>query len=107
MANIHMRKCSVSSNHWGFSGGSVVKHPPANAGAERDAGSVPESGKYPGLGNGNPLQYSYLENFMDRGAWWAEEPGGLQSMGSQKSRLQLSTYTSLIIREIQIKTTVR
>ena len=85
----------------------MVKHPPANAGAERDAGSVPESGKYPGLGNGNPLQYSYLENFMDRGAWWAEEPGGLQSMGSQKSRLQLSTYTSLIIREIQIKITVR
>ena len=53
----------------------MAKHPPANAGAERDAGSVPESGQYPALGNGNPLQYSYLENSMDRGAWWATVHG--------------------------------
>ena len=37
----------------------------------RDPGSVPESGRCPGEGNGNPLQYSCLENPMDRGAWWA------------------------------------
>ena len=49
----------------------VVKNPPANAGDRRDAGSVPGSGRSPGGGHGNPLQYSCLENPMDRGAWWA------------------------------------
>ena len=49
----------------GFPGGSVVKNPPANAG---DAGSIPGSGRSPGVGNGNPLQYSCLENLTDRGA---------------------------------------
>ena len=52
----------------GFPGGSVVKNPPANAG---DAGSVPGSGRSPEGGNGYPLQYSCLENPMDRGAWRA------------------------------------
>ena len=63
----------LNSNE-GFLGGSVVKNPPANAG---DAGLIPGSGRSPGEGNGNPLQYSCLGNPMDRGA------GGLQSMGSQ------------------------
>ena len=49
----------------------VVKKLPANAGDIRDAGSIPKSGRSPGEGNGNPLQYSCLENPMDRGAWWA------------------------------------
>ena len=51
----------------------VVKNPPANAGDIRDMGSVPgsgASGRSPGGGHGNPLQYSCLENPMDRGAWW-------------------------------------
>jgi len=52
----------------GFPDGSVVKNVPAKAG---DAGLIPESGRYPGGGNGNPLQYYCLENLMDRGAWWA------------------------------------
>ena len=52
----------------GFPGGSVVENPPANAG---DAGSVPGLGRSPGVGNGNPVQYSSLGNPMDRGAWWA------------------------------------
>ena len=52
----------------GFPDGSVVKTPPANAG---DAGSIPESGRSPGEGDGNLLQYSWLGNPMDRGAWWA------------------------------------
>ena len=47
-----------------------VKNLPANAGAIRDAGSIPGSGRSPGEGNGNPLQYSCLENPMDGGAWW-------------------------------------
>ena len=55
-------------NTLGFPGDSVVKNPLANAG---DAGSIPGSGKFPREGNGNPLQYSCLENPMDRGAWWA------------------------------------
>ena len=55
----------------GFSGGTVVRNPPANVGEARDAGPIPESGRSPGEGNGNPLQYSCLGNPIDRGAWWA------------------------------------
>ena len=55
----------------GFPGGSVVKNPPANAGDARDVGSIPGSGRFYGEGNSNLLQYSCLENPMDRGAWWA------------------------------------
>ena len=51
-----------------FSGGSVVKNLPTNAG---DASSIPELRRSPGKGNGNPLQYSCLGNPIDRGAWWA------------------------------------
>ena len=47
----------------------MVKNPPANAGDVRDVGSIPLSGKSPGEEHGNPLQYSCLENPMDRGAW--------------------------------------
>ena len=57
-----------------FPSGIVVKNPPTNAGDARDAGLIPGSGRSPGVGNGTPLQYSCLENPMDRGAW--------QSMGS-------------------------
>ena len=57
--------------------GSEGKESAYNAG---DLGSIPESGRSPGEGNGNPLQYSCLENPMDRGS------GGLQSMGSQRVR---------------------
>ena len=53
----------------------MVKNPPDNAGDSRDAGSLPGSGRSPGVGNGNPLQYSCLENSMDRGAWWVTVPG--------------------------------
>ena len=56
----------------GFPGGSVVKDPPESAG---DLGSIPGSGRSPGGGNGNPLQYSCLENAMDRGAWQATVHG--------------------------------
>ena len=56
----------------GFPGGTVVKNPPASAG---DAGSIPGSGRSPGDGNGNPLQYSCLGNLMDRGAWWSTVHG--------------------------------
>ena len=49
----------------------MVKNLPANAGDARGAGSIPGLGRSPGEGNGNPLQFSCLENSMDRGAWWA------------------------------------
>ena len=55
----------------------MVKNPPANVG---DVGSIPGSGRSPGGGNGNSLQYSYWE------IPWTAESGGLQSMGSQKSQ---------------------
>ena len=51
-----------------FPSGSVVKNPPANT---EDMGSIPGSERSPGEGNGNPLQYSYLENAIDGGAWWS------------------------------------
>ena len=60
-----------------FPGGSVVKNPPASAGDARDTGLIPGLGRSPGVGNGNLLQYSCPENP------WTEEPGGLQSLGSQ------------------------
>ena len=48
----------------------VLKNLPANAGDTGDTDSIPGSGKSPGGGHGNPLQYSCLENPVDRGAWW-------------------------------------
>ena len=53
----------------------MVKNPPANAINTGDSGSVPKLGRSPGGGNGNPLLYSYLENPMDRGAWWSTVHG--------------------------------
>ena len=52
----------------GFPGGSVVKNLPGSAGNRRDTGSIPGSGRSPGVGNGNLLQYSRLKNSMNRGA---------------------------------------
>ena len=62
----------------------VVKNLPAHAGAAGETGLIPGSGRSPGGGNGNSLQYSYWE------IPWTAESGGLQSMGSQKSQIQLS-----------------
>ena len=56
----------------------LVKNPPADSG---DMGSIPGSGRSPGGGNGNPLQYAYLRNLMDRGAWWATVHGGHKKVG--------------------------
>ena len=64
---------------WGFPRGSVVKNPPANARDTGDKDLMCGSGRSPGGGNGNPLQYSCLENFMDRGAWWATVHGVTKS----------------------------
>ena len=53
----------------------VVKNPSDNVGDIRDASSIPGLGRSPGGGHGNPLQYSYLENPIDRGVWWATVHG--------------------------------
>ena len=71
-------------------GGSEVKASASNA---RDPGSIPGLGRSPGEGNGNPLQYSCLENPMDRGAWQATVHR------VAKSRTRLSDFTSLHFRE--------
>ena len=57
----------------------VVKKALANVGDRRDAGSIPGLGRSPGGGRGNPLQYSCLENPMDRGAWWNIAHGVVKS----------------------------
>ena len=62
----------------------VVKNPPADTGDKRDMGSIPESGKSPEGGHGNPLQFSCLKNSMDRRAWQATVHG------VAKSRKQMS-----------------
>ena len=74
---------SPSSVGWFFPDCSAVNNQLANA---RDVGSIPGSGKSPGGGHGNPLQYSCLENPMDKGAWWA-------IYGVTKSRTWLSRHT--------------
>ena len=74
----------------GFPSGSVVKNPPANAGG---VGSIPRLGRFPGEGNGNPLQYSCLGNPMDRGAWQATVHG------VAKSRTRLSDELTRTTKE--------
>ena len=70
-----------------FPGGSVVKNPVANARDTGEPGSILESGRWPGVGNGNPLQYSCLENSVNIGAWQATVSE------SVKSQTCLSTHT--------------
>ena len=67
----------------------MVKNPPANAGNARDTDSVPGSGRSPGEGNGNSLQYYYLENPMDRGVWWAT----VHEVAKSQARLSTHTQT--------------
>ena len=67
------------STYLGFPCCSVVKNLPDKEGDAGDSGSIPGSGRVPGVGNGNPLQYSCLGNPMDRGAWQATVPGVTES----------------------------
>ena len=70
----------------------MVKNLPANARDIRDAGLIPGSGRSPGGGHGNPLQYACLENPMDRGAWQAT----VHEIAKSQTRLkQLSMYVAL------------
>ena len=62
----------------------MIKNPPANAGDTRDSGLIPGLGRFPGVGNDNPLHYFCLENFM--------EPGGLQSMGVTRVNMHICMH---------------
>ena len=75
----------------------MIKNLAANAGDIRDVGSVPELGRSPGEGHGNPLQYSCLENPMDRGAWWATVHKVAKSQTQLK---QLSIHTLMPLRSL-------
>ena len=66
---IIMKKEHIVLNTWGFPRGSAGKESASNAGDIGDVGSIPQSGKSPGGENGNPLQYPYLKNPMDKEAW--------------------------------------
>ena len=72
----------VMSSHWlkGFPGGTVVKNLPTNAEDARDVGSISGLGRSLVAGNANPLQYSCLDNSMDRGAWQAIVHGVIKSL---------------------------
>ena len=73
----------------------VVKNPPANAGNLRDMGFIRGSGRAPGGGNDNPLQYSCLENPMERGAWWATAHGVAESW-TQVRLLSMHAHKSVL-----------
>ena len=98
LENPHEQRCLAGCSPWGrkesdtterlkhstgglraSQGALVVKNPPANAGDARDMGLIPGSERSPGGGNGNPFQYSSLENSMGRGAWWATIHGVTKS----------------------------
>ena len=77
----------------------MLKNPPANAGNVRDVGSIPGLGRCPGGGHGNPLQYSCLENPMDRGAWRATVHRVTKS-GTRLKRL--STHAHIQVDTFQL-----
>ena len=79
-----------------FPGGSVVKNPPANAGGMGDTGWIPGSGRSPGEGKGNSLQYSCLGNPMDRGAWRATVHGVTESDRTERAHTHIHTRTHLL-----------
>ena len=82
-----------SKGHFAPPSGAVVKNPPASAGGVRDMGLITGSGRSPGGGNGNPLQYFYLGNPMDRGTWWTAVHGVSQSWTQLSMRTHAHAHT--------------
>ena len=78
----------------------MVKNLPANAGDERDLGLIPGSGRTPGEGHGNPLQYSCLENSMDRRTWQATVHGVTEELGTTEHVYSHSCFYSLFFKTI-------
>ena len=92
LTSLYKIDLETSTGGWGFPGGAVVKNPPANAGDARDTDVIPESERSPRVGNGNPFQYSCLENSTDT--------GGLQSMGLQRAEL-LNTHSGTVLQRVR------
>ena len=90
----HLRIRRDHAYKWAFQVALVVKNQPSNAGDIRDTGSIPGSGRSPGGGHGNPLQYSCLENPTDRGVWWAT----VQRVAKSRTRVkQLNMHACLCL----------
>ena len=80
----------------------VVKNQPASTGNLRNTGSIPGSERFPGGGHGNPLQYSCLENPMDRGGWWATVHRVAKSQ-TQMKPLSMHAFTDINSRDSNAK----
>ena len=76
----------------------MVKSPPASAGGLRDVGSIFGLGRSPGEGNGNPLQYSFLGNPMDRGAWCATVFGVAKLDTAEHTHTHTHTHTHRVLK---------
>ena len=74
----------------------MIKNPPANAGDPKDSSSLTESGRPPGVGNVNPLQYSCLGNSMDRGPWWATAHGVAKSR-TLSTHAEQKMYAAMLV----------
>ena len=83
----------MAESYWASQAVLGVKNPPANTRDARGAGSIPGAGISPGGGNDNPLQYSFLQNPMDRGTWWATVPGVTQSQTGLSTHEQTHVVT--------------
>ena len=91
-----LKQLSTHTQAWASQVALVVQSPPANAGDVRDMGLIPRLERSPGGGHGNPLQYSCLENPMERGAWQATVCEVAKSW-TQLKRLSMHTHTLLIV----------
>ena len=78
----------------------MVKNLPASAEDVREAGLIPGSGRSPGGGHGNPLQYSCPENPMDRGAWWATVHEVAKSQTPLNDRARTHTHTPFLLLDV-------
>ena len=85
LCTLNLLKRQISS----FPDGSVIKNPPANAGATGDSGLIPGQGRSPRGGKSNPLQYSCLENSTDRGDWQTTVPGVEKSWTEPSMHIKL------------------
>ena len=81
----------------GFPDGSIVRNLPANTGDTGDSGSIPGSRRSPGGSHGNPLQYSCLENLMDRGAWWATVHGVTKNQTRLKQLSSMQAQRCMVV----------
>ena len=79
----------------------MAKNLPANAGDIRGMDLIPGSGRSPGIGHGNPLQYSCLENPMDRGAWWVTVHGVAKSL--TQTEVTWCAHTPRFLKKLKIE----